>query len=97
LFARLALRMALGAGQGRVLALILKEGMILAGVGLALGLIGAYGVGKVMHGLLFNVAVFDFVAFSAVAAALLLAGLLACFIPAHRATLVDPMQALRQE
>jgi len=93
----IGLRMALGAGQGRVLALILKEGMLLAGMGLALGLFGAYGVGKVMHGLLYNVAVFDFAAFGAVAAALLLAGLLACFIPAHRATLVDPMQALRQE
>ena len=93
----IGLRMALGAGQGNVLALILKEGMLLAGIGLALGLLGAYGVGKVMHGLLFNVAVFDFAAFGAVAAALLLAGLLACFIPAHRATLVDPMQALRQE
>src|SRR5580704_1819489 len=93
----IGLRMALGAGQANVLALILKEGMILAGVGLALGLFGAYGVGKVMHGLLYNVAVFDFAAFGAVAAALLLAGLLACFIPAHRATLVDPMQALRQE
>jgi putative ABC transport system permease protein len=93
----IGLRMALGAGQGRVLTLILKEGMILAGVGLALGLFGAYGVGKVMHGALFNVAVFDFAAVGAVAAALLLAGLLACLIPAHRATLVDPMQALRQE
>lgn len=93
----IGLRMALGAGQGNVLALILKEGMTLASVGLALGLFGAYGVGKVMHGVLFNVAVFDFAAFGAVAAALLLAGLLACFIPAHRATLVDPMQALRQE
>src|ERR1700678_182340 len=93
----IGLRMALGAGQGNVLALILKEGMTLAGVGLALGLFGAYAVGKVMHGVLFNVAVFDFAAFSAVAAVLLLAGLLACFIPAHRATLVDPMQALRQD
>ncbi|MGA8100529.1 MAG: FtsX-like permease family protein, partial [Candidatus Acidiferrales bacterium] len=71
--------------------------MILAGVGLALGVFGAYGVGKVMHGLLYNVAVFDLAAFCAVATALLLAGFLACFIPAHRATLVDPMQALRQE
>jgi putative ABC transport system permease protein len=93
----IGLRMALGADPGRVLALILKEGMILAGIGLAVGLFGAYGVGKVMHSLLYNVAVFDFAAFGAVAAALLLAGLLACFIPAHRATLVDPMQALRQE
>ncbi|MGA8234219.1 MAG: FtsX-like permease family protein, partial [Candidatus Acidiferrales bacterium] len=93
----IGLRVALGAGQGRVLALILKEGMILASVGLALGVFGAYGVGKVMHGLLYNVAVFDLAAFCAVATALLLAGFLACFIPAHRATLVDPMQALRQE
>jgi putative ABC transport system permease protein len=93
----IGLRMALGADQGRVLALILKEGMLLASAGLALGLCGAYAVGKVMHGLLYKVAVFDFAAFGAVAAALLLAGLLACFIPAHRATLVDPMQALRQE
>jgi putative ABC transport system permease protein len=93
----IGLRMALGAGRGRVLLLILKEGMILAGVGFGLGLLGAYAVGKVMHGIFFNVAAFDYGAFSAVAAALLLAGLLACFIPAHRATLVDPMQALRQE
>jgi putative ABC transport system permease protein len=93
----IGLRMALGAGQGNVLALILKEGMTLAGVGIALGLFGAYAVGKVMHGVLFNVAVFDFAAFGAVAGALFLAGLLACFIPARRATLVDPMQALRQE
>ncbi len=93
----IGLRMALGASRGRVLALILKEGMILAGIGLVLGLFGAYGVGKVVHGLLYNVAAFDYLAFGVVAAALLLAGLLACFIPAHRATLVDPMQALRQE
>jgi putative ABC transport system permease protein len=93
----IGLRMALGAGQGNVLALILKEGMTLAGVGIALGLFGAYAVGKVMHGVLFNVAVFDFAAFGAVAGALFLASLLACFIPARRATLVDPMQALRQE
>jgi putative ABC transport system permease protein len=93
----IGLRMALGAGQRNVLALILKEGMILAGVGLALGLFGAYGVGKLMHGLLYHVAVFDFAAFGAVAAALLLVGLVACFIPAHRATQVDLMQALRLE
>ena len=93
----IGLRMALGAGQRNVLTLILKEGMLLAGIGLALGLFGAYAVGKVMHGVLYNVAVFDVAAFGAVAAALLLAGLLACLIPAHRATLVDPMQALRQE
>jgi putative ABC transport system permease protein len=93
----IGLRMALGAGRGRVFSLILKEGMFLAGVGFVLGLFGAYGIGKAMHGIFFNVAAFDYAAFGAVAAALLLAGLLACFIPAHRATQVDPMQALRQE
>jgi putative ABC transport system permease protein len=93
----IGLRMALGAGPNRVLALILKEGMILACIGLILGLGGAYGVGKAMHSIFYNVGTIDFAAFSAVAAALLLAALLACFIPARRATLVDPMQALRQE
>jgi putative ABC transport system permease protein len=93
----IGLRMALGASRGRVLGMILREGIILAGVGLALGLCGAYGIGKVVHGFLFNVAAFDYLAFGAVAGALLVAGILACFIPAHRATRVDPMQALRQE
>jgi putative ABC transport system permease protein len=93
----IGLRMALGAGRGRVFSLILKEGMFLALVGFVLGLFGAYGIGKVMHGMFFNVAAFDYAAFGAVAAALLLAGLFACFVPAHRATQVDPMQALRQE
>jgi putative ABC transport system permease protein len=93
----IGLRMALGAGRSNVLTLILKEGMLLAGVGLLLGLAGAYGVGKAMHSIFYNVGTIDFAAFSAVAAALLFAALLACFIPAHRATLVDPMQALREE
>jgi putative ABC transport system permease protein len=93
----IGVRMALGAGPARVLALILKEGMVLACVGLALGLLGACGVGKAMQSITFHVGALDVSAFSAVAAVLLLAALLACFIPAHRATLVDPMQALRQE
>jgi putative ABC transport system permease protein len=93
----IGLRMALGAGRGNVLALILGEGMILAGIGLVFGLAGAYGVGKAMHSIFYNVGTIDFAAFGAVATALLLAALLACFIPAHRATLVDPMQALREE
>jgi putative ABC transport system permease protein len=93
----IGLRMALGAGRGRVLTLILKEGMALAVVGFALGLFGAYGAGKMMSSVFFRVAALDYGAFGAVAAVLLLAGLLACFIPAHRATMVDPMRALRRE
>ena len=71
--------------------------MILACIGLILGLGSAYGVGKAMRSILYNVGTIDFAAFGAVATALLLAAALACFIPARRATLVDPMQALRQE
>ena len=93
----IGLRMALGADRARVLTLVLKEGMLLAAVGLVLGFLGAYFVGKMMHGLFLNVAAFDYDAFIAVGAALLLAALLACFIPAHRATRVDPMLALRHE
>jgi putative ABC transport system permease protein len=93
----IGLRMALGAGRRRVLALILKEGMALAVVGFALGLVGAYGTGKIMSSVFLRVAGFDYGAFGGVAAVLLLAGLLACFVPAHRATRVDPMQALRRE
>ncbi len=93
----IGVRMALGAGPARVLALILKEGMLLACVGLLLGLFGAYGVGKAMQSLVFHVGALDVPAFAAVAFLLLLAALLACFIPARRATQVDPMQALRRE
>lgn len=93
----IGLRMALGADRTRVLTLVLKEGMLLAGVGLALGFLGAYIVGKMMHGLFLNLAAFDYDAFIAVAEALLLAALLACFIPAHRATRVDPLLALCHE
>jgi predicted permease len=93
----IGLRMALGAGQGRVLALILKEGMVLAFLGLALGLGGAYLVGRAMHSLFYDVGVIDFTAFSVVAAILLASALLACYVPALRAAKVDPMIALRYE
>ena len=93
----IGLRMALGAGTSRVLSLVLREGMILALLGLALGLAGAFWVGKLMHTLVYNVGTIDFTAFSVVAALLMASALLACYVPARRATRVDPMQALRQE
>jgi len=93
----IGLRMALGAGPGRVLALVLREGMILAGVGIGFGLIGAYFVGRALHLLFYDVGSVDAVVFAAVSVPLLLSALLACFVPAHRAARVDPMQALRQE
>ena len=84
-------------GQGGVMRLIVKEGMILAGVGLALGFGGAFLVGRAMRGMWYEVGTIDASAFSAVAAMLMAAALLACYVPARRATQVDPMQALRGE
>lgn len=93
----IGLRMALGAGTSRVLSLVLREGMILALFGLALGLAGAFWVGRLMHSLVYDVGTIDFTAFSVVAVLLMASALLACYVPALRATRVDPMQALRQE
>jgi putative ABC transport system permease protein len=90
-------RMALGAAGRHVLALVLREGLTLALFGLALGLGGAYLVGRVMQSSLYGVSALDLRAFGAVAAVLLAAALLACYIPARRASRVDPMVALRDE
>jgi putative ABC transport system permease protein len=93
----IGLRMALGAGSGQVLGMILKEGMALGAVGLVIGLAGAIGVGKLMRNLLFGIGTIDYTGFSIVAAILLLSAFLACYIPARRATRVDPLAALRGE
>jgi putative ABC transport system permease protein len=93
----IGLRMALGASQDHVLRLILKEGVILAAIGLGLGLVGACFVGRAMRGLLYGVGTIDVAAFSAVALTLFIAALLACYVPASRAAKVDPMVALRYE
>jgi putative ABC transport system permease protein len=93
----IGLRMALGASQEHVLGLILKEGVILAAIGLGVGLVGACFVGRAMRGLLYGVGTVDIAAFSAVAATLFAAALLACYLPANKASKVDPMVALRYE
>ena len=93
----IGLRIALGAGQNRVVRLIIREGMTLAAIGLLVGLAGAYVVGRVMHSLFTGVGALDPVAFAGVAALLLLSALLASYVPALRAAKVDPMQALREE
>jgi putative ABC transport system permease protein len=93
----IGLRMALGASQDHVLGLILKEGVILATIGLGVGLVGACFVGRAMRGLLYGVGTIDIAAFSAVAATLFAAALLACYLPANKASKVDPMVALRYE
>jgi predicted permease len=93
----IGLRMALGAGEGQVLRLILREGMTLGLLGLLIGLAGSYGIGRLMRGMWYGIGSIDPLAFSAVAAVLLLSALLASYIPARRATQVDPMAALRDQ
>ena len=93
----IAVRMALGASRSRVVALVVKEGLALAFVGLGLGLSGAYFVGRAMQSILFGVGAVDFSTFNAVGLVLLLAAALACYLPARRATNVDPMVVLRHE
>jgi ABC-type lipoprotein release transport system permease subunit len=93
----IGIRMALGAQMSDVLKLVLGNVMSLAFIGAAIGLGGAYAVTRVMSNLLFEVAPTDLATFVAVSAILIMVALLACFIPARRATKVDPLVALRYE
>jgi putative ABC transport system permease protein len=89
--------MALGASAVDVLKMVVGSGMLLAVIGVALGLIGALAVTRLMASLLFGVSPTDLMTFGLVAAGLLMVALLACYIPARRATKVDPLIALRYE
>ena len=93
----IALRMALGSDRRRVVGMVVKEGFVLACIGLAIGLVGAFFIGRAMQTMLFGVGAMDFTAFGTVGLILLLAAVMACFIPARRAASVNPMQALREE
>src|SRR5439155_11991265 len=93
----IGLRMALGAQTGDVLKLVLRNGMSLAFIGAAIGLAGAYALTRVMSSLLFEVVPTDLATFTIVSVGLIVVALLACFIPARRATRVDPLVALRYE
>jgi putative ABC transport system permease protein len=93
----LGIRMALGAQTRDVLRLVLRQGLTLALAGTAIGLAAAFGLTRLMKSLLFGVSPTDSLTFSAVAVLLLLTALAACWIPARRATKVDPLTALRQE
>lgn len=93
----MGIRMALGAGSNHVLKLVVGEGMWSALIGMGIGLPGVYFVGKTLKSLLYNVGTLDVRALIGVAIVLLAAALLACYIPARRATRIDPLVALRQE
>jgi putative ABC transport system permease protein len=93
----LGLRIALGARPEQVKGMVLRQGLILSGIGVAIGLGLAFGLTRLMAGLLFGVSPLDPVTFVAVAAGLTGVAAVASYLPAHRASAVDPINALRAE
>lgn len=93
----LGLRMALGAEVGGIRDLVVRQGLTLVGVGVAIGLAGALVGGRLLESLLFGVTPFDPVTLTLVPTILVAAALVACYLPARRATRIDPMVALRAE
>ena len=93
----IGVRMALGAQIVDVLKLVLRRAMLLAGIGVVVGVAGAFVVTRYLEALLFGVKPIDVITFVLVAVGLIVVALVACLIPARRAAKVDPLTALRYE
>ena len=93
----IGVRMALGARPGQVRATVMAHGVMVAGIGMLVGLAGAFGLSRLLESLLFGVSTRDPMVFAAVAMVLTMVILAAGYVPARRATRVDPLDALRSE
>jgi len=91
------IRVALGAQRSSVLRLVIRQGMSLALIGVVIGLIAAWALMRLMTSLLYGIESRDPLTFASITILLLAVALVACWLPAHRATKVDPLKALRYE
>ncbi len=93
----IGIRMALGAGQGQVVGLVLAQGLGIAGLGIVLGIVGAVGLSRLTSSLLYGVSPSDPATYAVVSGVIAVVAVLACIVPSRRATRVDPLEAIRAD
>jgi ABC-type antimicrobial peptide transport system permease subunit len=93
----IGIRIALGANRASVLRMVVGQGLLLIGTALVLGTAGAFAVSRVLQNLVYDVTTTDPLTFAAMAGLLALTGIIACWLPAQRASGIDPVAAIRSE